>query len=204
MDEAQAVDYEEQVEEQANTAEADELQDIRDAFKEAVEDPSKDEDDVKLAMIAAGATFKNVTRLYNKFAEEEGLIVPKEQKQSLAEDAINSYDVTTEEGFNDAVNYIVENSDGKISTRSAAGLVRGAARKREIEFYKKPKSEGTGTRRHGFTKKFHDFLAENPHATAEEVHAFIEEHGSENTKRWESSYQKVRDLVNRVAASVGA
>jgi len=54
----------------------------------------------------------------------------------------------------------------------------------------------------GITDAMYDFLAEKPR-TKEELKEWIEENGTPNTARWLSSYDKTRELVNRVFAKAG-
>jgi len=177
--------------------EAREAAEIREAFDSAIDNGDADEDDVKLEMITAGASFKNVTRLYNKFMEEAGLVLSKDQKGELAADAMGANDVSTEEGFDTAVAEIVEAGAGKITQRSAAGMVRARAKKEKVEFFKKPK-KAVGNRT-TFLSEFYDALLENPNMTEVEAHDFIVEHGTANTLRWETAHQRVRILLNRLA-----
>ena len=52
---------------------------LREVFKYGIEN-GKSEDEIKMAMVKEGATFKNVTRLFNQFAIDSGLIMKKEEK----------------------------------------------------------------------------------------------------------------------------
>ena len=54
---------------------------ILEAFTASVE--IKEEDAVKMDMISKGATFKNVTRLYNKFMIDAGLAISKSDRSQL-------------------------------------------------------------------------------------------------------------------------
>jgi hypothetical protein len=186
-----------------NESSADEAESaIREAFDEAIQDESG-EDDIKLQMISAGATFKNVTRLYNKFMVEAGLAISKSDRNQIVEDTLSGRDVSTEESFNEAVNALVASIQGA-TERSAASLVRAYAKKNELPVYAKPKSEGG--MKVGFASKFYDFLVGNPSVTEAEAEAFImgkDGHAetSDNVKNHLSHYQAIRSLANRIAAA---
>ena len=68
---------------------------IRAAF-DAAHAAGKEEDDIKLDMIGAGATFKNVTRLFNQFSVDAGLTVSKEEKDQILLDVLNGADLADE------------------------------------------------------------------------------------------------------------
>ena len=171
-------------------------QEIINAFVSGMNDESKEDDDVKLAMIQAGAKFKNVARIFNELKIEYGFDLSKEAKEVLVNSACEGQDLSTEDGFNAAVGYITENED-KFNERQAGALVRGYAKKQGVEFYKKPKPEST---RISFVKDFYSALYENPQMSEEEVHQYIVEHGSESTLKIEGGYQKIRTLVNAIYA----
>lgn len=177
-------------------------EEIRAAFDEAVQEDS-DEDSIKLSMIAAGASFKNVTRLFNQFMIDAGLAISKADRSAIVEETMEGLEgLETEEGFNDAVAALVESVQGA-SEKSAAGLVRAYCKKNELECYKKPKGEGSG--RTGFTSLYHAWLVANPSCTEEEATAYIMgENGnpetSDNTKRHKSYYIGLANLANAIAA----
>lgn len=171
---------------------------IREAFDA---NQGKEEDAIKLAMISAGATFKNVTRLFNQFMVDAGLAVSKEEKDQKVLEAVDGVDLATEEGFDSAVEALMASINA--TDKSAAALVRAYAKKNELEVFKKAKSGG-GAGKQGFAGKFYEFLAANPTCTKEEATAFINGEGdheetSENVKRHLSHYLAIHALVNRIA-----
>lgn len=168
------------------------------AFSSAVE-AGKEEDEIKMEMIQAGATFKNVTRLFNQFMVDGGYAVSKEEKDQILADLITET-VSTEEGFNAAVLAVMDKLE--VTEKSAAGSVRAYAKKAEFECFKKAKATGAG--RQGFASGFYDFLIANPTCTVEEATAFINGEGdhedtTENVKRHASHYLAIHALVNKVA-----
>ena len=169
---------------------------IKVAFNAAIE-AGKEEDLIKIDLIAAGAKFSNATRIYNELMVEAGLAVSKEEKAEVVANACAEADLSTEEGFDAAVKFISDSIES-VTDRSAAGMIRAYAKKNDIEFFKKPKKVGGGTRT-SFLGDFYDALVENPNMTEEEATAFIDEHGTPNTKRWESTHQKARAMANRIA-----
>lgn len=178
---------------------------IREAFDEAISDEA-DEDSVKMAMIGAGATFKNVTRLYNQFMIDAGLAISKEDRNKAVEDALEGRDFDTEENFSEAVDALLASVTGS-TERSAAALVRSYAKKNELDCYAKPK--GTGATRSGFTSKLHDLLASNPDIAEEEFVKFVNGEGdyedtSDNVKKHLSLYLGIWKLVQRVAEKARA
>ena len=149
--------------------EVEENLDIRVAFDAAVTE-DKDEDATKLDMISAGASFKNVTRLFNQFMIDSGLAISKSDKAELVEGALSGLDFSDEEGFATAVEAIQEAIEGS-TDRSAAALVRSYAKKNELESYSKPKGQG-GTRS-TFRSEFYAFLRGNPGMSESEATAYI-------------------------------
>ena len=174
---------------------------IRAAF-DASHAAGKEEDEIKLDMIGAGATFKNVTRLFNQFSVDAGLTVSKEEKDQILLDVLNGADLSDEATFNAKVEELMARLSGS-TDKSAAALIRAYAKKNGIEAFKKAKG-GTGEAKTGFAAKFYDFLVANPACTVAEATAFIQgtdgnEETSENVKRHQSHYLAIHRLVNRVA-----
>ena len=180
-------------EEEDNTVE-----EIRAVFASNISE--SEEDDVKLLMIQAGATFKNVTRLYNQFMIDAGLAISKADRDQIVSDTLSGKEFESQEDFEHAVALIADAVQGT-TERSASALVRSYAKRNELECYTKPKGEGT---RSTFSTRYYDWLAANPNASEDEAQSFIlgegdHEETSENTKRHLSHYQSIRSLANRVA-----
>jgi len=116
---------------------------IRDAFDAAIEDEA-DEDSIKLGMISAGATFKNVTRLYNQFMIDAGLAISKQDRNELIDSTLEGKEFNTEEAF-DAAALELANAIAGTTERSAAAMVRAYAKKNELDCFAKAKSESTRT-----------------------------------------------------------
>lgn len=174
---------------------------IRAAF-DASHAAGKEEDDIKLDMIGAGATFKNVTRLFNTFSVDAGLVVGKEEKDQIILNVLNGADLSTEENFNAKVTELMAALTGA-TDKSAAALIRAYAKKAGIEAFKKAKG-ASGESKVGFAGKFYDWLLANPTSTVEQATAYIQgtegnEETTENVKRHQSHYLAIHRLVNRVA-----
>lgn len=179
---------------------------LRGVFDEGVA-AGKQEDAIKLDLIAAGATFKNVTRLFNEFMVEGGHRASKEERDQLVVASIQGVDLKSEDGFNSAVANLISTLTGA-TEKSASALIRALAKKEGIECFKKAK-ESSGEGKAGFAGKFYDYLVANPSCTNEQAVAFIQgtdgnEETSENVKRHQSHYLAIHSLVNRVYASVTA
>jgi len=190
------------------------------ATEETVEDPNaavqvaftdaiaaeKSEDDVKMAMIGAGASFKNVTRLYNEYLVGAGLAMTKEAKTEVVESAVDGLDLTGEEGFDAAVAAVVEGGTN-ITVASASGLVRAWAKKQDpvIECFAKPK--GSGAIRNPFVVNFHAALIENPHMDEQglkDVIAALDEKNQVNPTRWFNQHNAIRKMANAIATKLSA
>jgi len=191
--------------ENVEVEEVDENAEIRDAFDEAISN-EKEEDDVKMQMIGAGATFKNVTRLYNQFMIDAGMAISKADRNQIVDDTLADMDLDTEEAFDAAVKALVEAITGS-TDRSAASLIRAFGKKNDIQVYTKPKSEGGS--RNQFVHRFYDALVANPGMTEQEAHDFI--HGkngnpetSDNVKNYEKMHQNVRILANTINDKINA
>lgn len=173
---------------------------ILDAFNESIE-AGQDETNIKLNMIKAGADFKNVTRLYNKFMVDAGLAISKEDRTRLVEETLTGKVFDTEEDFSVAIENLMTAIEGT-SDRSAASIIRAYAKKNELPVWSKPKSEGGS--RPGFAAAFHDFLIANLNCTKEQVTAYImgtdgNAPTSENVQNHLGVYMSQWNLVQRAA-----
>lgn len=180
--------------------EDDEPDEIEIAFNEAMEE-GKTEDEVMLAMIEAGATFKNVKTRYNALMVDNGYLDSRAEKQEIVNSTLEGADLSTEEGFSAAVEALVESLKG-VNEKSAAASIRQYAKKNELECYKKPKGEGTG--RSGITSQFHDFVIANLPVSDEAINKWIEENGTENTKRHARVYIGQAHLANKAFEKAAA
>ena len=174
---------------------------IRVAFDNAIAG-DKTEDDVKMAMIGAGATFKNVTRLFNQYSVDAGLVMSKAEKDEAVKKIVSkAKNLDTEEGFNKTVAAIVEATKG-VNDKSAAALIRAWAKSQDpaVETWAKPKSAGGS--REGFRSRFYDALVANPEMTKEQCHDFIvnDQDSSPNKLKHEANFQGMRGLANRIWA----
>ena len=177
---------------------------LRATFDEGVA-AGKEEDAIKLDLISAGATFKNVTRLFNEFMVAGGHTASKEERDQKVLAAIGENALSTEEGFTAAVAALVASLQGS-TEKSASALIRAAAKKQNVECFKKAK-ESSGESKTGFAAKFYDFLVANPTCTKEQAVAFIQgtdgnEETSDNVKKHQSHYMGIHALVNRIAGVV--
>jgi hypothetical protein len=175
------------------------------AFGDAIAN-EKSEDDVKMAMIGAGASFKNVTRLYNEYLVGAGLAMTKEAKAEVVTAAVDGLDLTEEEGFDAAVAATVEGGTN-VTVASAAGLVRAWAKKQDpaVECFAKPK--GSGAVRNPFVTDFHTALIANPSMDEQglkDVIAKQDEKNQVNPQRWFNQHNSIRKMVNEIAKSLSA
>jgi hypothetical protein len=193
-------------------AEAQEAKSEADAVAEAIQNAFSlgqaeglTDDQIKYNMIGAGATFKNVTRLFNELLVEAGLAEDKGTRDEKIAAILKDADVSTEDGFNAAVQQIMEDCVGVLE-KSAAGSVRAYCKKHSKEFWTKPKAEGPT--RESFIGRYYAWLIENPTVSEEECHKFLfgkdgYPETSDNVKSYERMHQNVRKLVNDVAAKIG-
>lgn len=170
---------------------------ILDAFNAAVE-AGKEGDDVKMEMIKAGAAFKSVTNLFNKFMIGSGQAMSTEQKKELLDKNLDDAVLDTEEGFKAAVAVIAEKGIN-LTPVSAAAHIRAWAKKAEAECWKAPASEGT---RNPFIPVFHKALIENPEMTEDQLKAIIDglekDEWKVNPTRWITVHNNTRVLANTI------
>ena len=171
---------------------------IGEAFTEATEN-GDDEDTVKMAMIQAGATFKNVTRLFNALMIDAGLAISKEDKEKTVTDTLEGREFELEEDFDSAVADLAAAITGA-TERSAAAMVRSYAKKNELVTYAKPK--GTGANRSGFATKLYAWLSESVRS-AEDVKAYVNGEGdyedtSDNVKKHASHYIAIGAMAEKI------
>lgn len=172
---------------------------IREAFDAAVSGGSED-DAIKMEMIGAGATFKNVTRLFNQYMIDSGQAMSKEDKDQTLDDELAGLTLDTEDGFTEAVLAVTVAVTGA-TDKSAGALVRAWAKKNDVEFYKKPK--GTGAIRNPFVTNFHAALIANPSMDKEGLQAVIDalpEENRINPQRWFTQHDAIRKMANAIAA----
>lgn len=167
--------------------------DIEIAFDEAMSE-GKTEDEIMLAMIEAGATFKNVKTRFNALMVDNGYLNSRAEKQEIVNKCLEGADLSTEESFNSAIAALVAELKG-VNEKSAAASIRQYAKKNELECYKKPKGEGAG--RTGITSQMHDFIVANLPISDEALIAWIDENGTQNTKRHEKVYLAQAHMANR-------
>jgi hypothetical protein len=154
------------------------------------------EDQIKMAMIKAGASFKNVTRLYNQFAQDAGLITSKEEREKLIDENCKDKNLADEGVYTEVIDRLV----GLIKGTNESAIVRAVnkwAESNKVEVFKKPK--GTGGGRSGFREDFYAALRQNPNMSKDELDTLIKEKGSDNVKRQATYYHGVRELVNSIA-----
>ena len=170
---------------------------ILDAFNAAVE-AGKEGDDVKMEMIQAGAAFKSVTNLFNKFMIGSGKAMSTDQKKELLDANLNDAVLDTEEGFKAAVAVIAEKGIN-LTPVSAASHIRAWAKKAEAECWKAPASEGT---RNPFIPLFHKALVANPEMTEEQLKGIIDglekDEWKVNPTRWITVHNNTRVLANTI------
>jgi len=165
------------------------------AFEKAIEDES-DEDEVKMAMLMAGCKFKKVASVYIRLMTDAGLIATKKEKAEAIAAVFEHYDVSEEEGFDDAVSALVNSVNGA-TEGSAAGMIRAFCKKSELEFFKKPKG---APRTNGFKYHYFKALRENPNMGEQESDDLVKKLGSPNDYRYLTFYQTIRQLCNDIAS----
>ena len=163
----------------------------------------KDEDTTKMEMIKAGASFKNVTRLFNQYCIDAGLVMSKEDKNVAVAAAMKGANLGTEEGFKGAIDKVMATTKG-VTDNSAASLIRRAAKAAEIECWKKPKGEGKG--RSGFAGTFYTWLRSNPKATEAQATAYVmgtdgNTETSGNVQKHIKHYLNIASLVRDIATA---
>ena len=181
-----------QAEEDATTLE------IKEAFTEGL-DSDMEEDDIKMKMIQAGATFKNVTRLYNQFMIDAGLAISSSERKQIVDETLSGRDLDTEEAFDQAVADLVEAVKGA-TERSAGALIRAYGKKEDVEVFAKPKSESSP--RNPFVQNFHSALIENPMMTQKELKDLISSLDPQhqvNPMRWFNQHDNIRRTANAIA-----
>lgn len=174
-----------------------EVDDIRIAFDDGQASDMSD-DEIKLAMIQAGASFTNVTRLFNQYMIDAGLAMSREEKDELVEDVVGSAnDIETEDGFESVVQELVSRGTN-IDEKRAAAIIRNYAKKNEVPVFTRQRGGGGGPS--GWRDIYFDMLVENPRMTEQELKEILKNHpsASDNTRRHESHYQAIRKMANRI------
>lgn len=172
---------------------------IEDSFSEGL-DKGDGEDQIKMAMIGSGATFKNVTRLYNEFMIDAGLLVSKSDREEIVKQTLDGQTFTSIDEFTSCVDALVVNLTGS-NERSAGALIRAYAKKNDLEVYAKPKGEGKGHT--GFRYQFYNALIANPRMTEAEAEALVQgtngnPETSDNVKKRARHFMGLRSLAQRI------
>jgi len=168
---------------------------IKQAFIEAV-DSDKDEDSIKMAMIGAGAKFKNVTRYYNLFMVDLGYVKSKKEREEILDGILNNEDLADEEVFNTCSAAIQEQVE--VSEKSANAMLRQWAKKHEIECFKKPKAEPTT--RDGLQSKIFAWIVANFEASTDaDLEEFLGTLNSENVVKRKGYFTSVLRVAKEVA-----
>lgn len=173
---------------------------ISDAFSTA-QSAGKNDDEIKMAMIKAGATFKNVSRFFQELMVGAGLAMSKDERDKIVDKICKGRKLENEDSFDKAVAKVVEEVTGA-DAKTAGSLIRAWGKKNEVAVFQKPKGEGKG--KSGFASKFYAFLIQNPKVSAEKAKAFVmgtdgNAETSDNVKKHLSHYMGVAKLVNDVA-----
>jgi predicted ribonuclease toxin of YeeF-YezG toxin-antitoxin module len=170
---------------------------ILDAFTAATA-AGKEGDDVKMEMIKAGAAFKSVTNLFNKFMISSGKAMSADQKKELLDKSLDDAPLDTEDGFKAAVAVVAEKGVN-VNATAAASLIRAWAKKNEAECWKAPASEGT---RNPFIPMFHKELVKNPEMTEDQLKGLIagleKDEWKVNPTRWITVHNNTRILANTI------
>lgn len=173
---------------------------IHDAFDAAI-DAGLEGDDVKMEMIKAGAVFKSVTSMFNKFMVSSGKAMSGDQKKELLDANLSDVVLDTEEGFKAAVAIIAEKGVN-VTAASASALIRAWAKKAETECWKAPASEGT---RNPFIPMLHAELIKNPQMTEDELKGLIDglekDEWKVNPTRWITVHNNSRLMANAIYKS---
>lgn len=170
---------------------------IKKAFVTAM-NGGKESDSIKIAMIGAGASFKNVNKLFNAFMIEDGHVVSKEEKDSILSELLDGLDLADSDTFESA---IVELSQRlQVSELSSVSSIRQWAKKNEIPFYKKAKAESKGERS-SITNDIFNWISKNPSSTEEQLVKFLKEVGTNNTLKHTSLYKGILGIANTIVAN---
>jgi len=157
----------------------------------------KDPDSIKIEMIGAGASFKNVNKLFNAFMVEDGHIVSKEEKDTILSEVLDGLDLTDTDTFESATAELAERL--QVSELSSAASIRQWAKKNDLPFYKKAKAKSKDERS-SITADIFNWIVENPSATEDKLVEFLKEVGTNNTMKHASLYKGILGVANKIAA----
>jgi len=173
------------------------FEEIKAAFQEAYAKEGADDEAVKMAMLMAGAKFANVARYFNQLMVEFGFTKSKEERNQILDKLLSGLDLTIETTFDEALNKTAETLD--VNERSAATSVRMWCKKNEVEFFKKPKAEPSESRS-SFDTNMYQWILDNMNATVEQFTTYLDEVGTENTKRFRAKHLGIFDFVQKIKA----
>jgi hypothetical protein len=186
--------------EQETTEETNEENEIDQAISAAFQvtmDDGKDEDEVKMAMIGAGCTFKKIAALYNRLMVEFGYQKSRAEINEILDNILGSQELTDEDIFYGCVEQLCERLE--IEEKSAAARIRTWAAKNDVEYFKPVPTGGAG--RSNFDDRMYAWLLENMDSGIEAFEAYLNDVGTPNTLRFKPRhlefYRFVESIKNR-------
>lgn len=180
-----------------------EVNPIEQAFQDTLEaNANATEDQIKLAMINAGASFKNVGRLFAQCMVDGGYAMSKDEKDDMIKKLMekDSVSIATENGLVAAVEKIV-GSGVNIDRKQATSIIRSYAKKNDIEMWKKPAGTGGGGRV-GFRDVFFKAVRADPTMSEKALDELmtISPESSDNVRKQKPWWNAIRKLANEIAA----
>ena len=120
---------------------------------------SKDlsEDEIKMAMIKAGCSFRAVGKLYNKLMIDRGHQVHKDDKRNTVELKCKGKALGNEKVFKSVAKQLMDTLPN-CNERSAFSLIRAYARRNDILPWIAPPPERNG--RQGFGRQYREYILE--------------------------------------------
>ena len=129
---------------------------VEEAFDESFE-AGLFEDEIKMEMIKAGCSFKQIANVYNRLMVERGHIMDDKDKRDLVDASCKGKALGNEAVFA-AVSSKLMSAIPNCTERSAGSLIRGYARRNGIKAWVAPEPERNG--RQGFGRDYREYILE--------------------------------------------
>ncbi len=158
----------------------------------------KTEDEIKCALVSAGFSFKDASKIFMELAIETGLVISskarKEQIKAILDTVIGSSEKVDEELFVDVVGTIIKDVKGTDESASARA-VRAYCKAGEIEIDLPKKRPGGRV-----TQTMFGLIEDNPTATKEEVSEMLRAAGCSEKQhpKLVAYYCDVVNLIQRI------
>lgn len=166
----------------------------------------KSDDEIVVALITAGFTFKQAGRLMQSSLEGLGVRMSSKERNAHVEELLveHGFAPTEWSDVTSVVTWIAEQLDATDEKQAMKSVVR-FAKENEIELPAKPKKApgGGGLRADSFRGQMHQYMIDNPTGEESDLVAFVEALGKDkgHARHWARIYDTAKQMAAKIAAA---